>query len=130
MKFRTLVQALSGSGKKSTERRRLDDSENGDSPLVPKRLVTPAGGLTAGGTSFRSGRPTLTDVTASGTVRAIRRPRQQPRLRTTRGHQPSRAGQRRRPTAGPVGRGTWSPAQLLVSCGICTGTQQLHGCII
>lgn len=63
-----LLAAFSGSGKKGSEERgsrRHGDNEN-DSPLVPKRLLTPG----APPSSARGRRAELGELTGTGTVRA------------------------------------------------------------
>lgn len=63
--MKRVLAALSGSTKKSTEkaRRRLEAQENADSPLVPKRLLSP---MPSGGLRGRSASLALADV--NGTV--------------------------------------------------------------
>ncbi len=69
--MKRVLAALSGSSKKSTEkaRRRLEAQENADSPLVPKRLLSPT---PFSGLRGRSGSLALADVngTVSGSTTA------------------------------------------------------------
>lgn len=66
-----LAAAFSGSGKKrSADKPRfaLQENQPADSPLVPKRLLTPGlPGLPA--SSARQGREQLADLSGTGTVR-------------------------------------------------------------
>lgn len=76
MKLKDLVnRALSGSGKKASERKSRLGDENGlgdGSPLQPKRLLSPLGGGGAG-SSRLGARVELADLTGTSTVRGTAR---------------------------------------------------------